>query len=60
MKRYLLFAGDTYYPAGGWGDFVYQFADLEEAKLYASEKLNRRKWWHIVDLEIGEEVWSND
>jgi hypothetical protein len=25
MKRYLVFAGDDYYPAGGWGDFQGSF-----------------------------------
>jgi hypothetical protein len=30
--RYLLFAGDYYYPAGGWKDFYGAFESLEEAE----------------------------
>jgi hypothetical protein len=28
--RYLLFAGDAYYPGGGWEDFKGRFATAEE------------------------------
>lgn len=31
MKRFLLFAGDIYYPVGGWNDFVGAFDSAEEA-----------------------------
>lgn len=29
MKRFLLFAFDTYYPSGGWSDFVGAFDTIE-------------------------------
>jgi hypothetical protein len=31
MKRYLLFLGWDYYPSGGWGDFVGDYDDPNEA-----------------------------
>jgi hypothetical protein len=60
MKRYALFAGDHYYPSGGWHDFAGFFDSPGQAKARAS-KLPREpweraddKWWHIVDLQTGE------
>lgn len=32
MKRYLLFAGDWYYPNPGWEDFILDFDSVEETK----------------------------
>ena len=34
MKRYMLFGFDTYYPAGGMNDFLYDFDTIEEFKKY--------------------------
>lgn len=50
MKRYLVFAGDQYYPAGGWEDFMGAFVTLEEAQDYY-EKLTGTDWKQLVDLE---------
>lgn len=43
---YLLFAGDSYYPCGGWHDFEGSFISIEDAM----ERLDsiRCDWWHIV------------
>jgi hypothetical protein len=52
MKKYLLFVMDSYYPSGGWGDFVDSFEDKDEAVGYA----NRQEcgdWYHVVDIEQG-------
>lgn len=57
MKRYLLFAGDTYYPAGGLGDLIDKFDTVEEAR---QDALKARyfedgsgtwyfDWYQIVD-----------
>lgn len=54
MNRFLLFAGDTYYPSGGWNDLEGNFETLERAEA-AAEELDP-DWWHIVDLETGEKV----
>lgn len=56
MKRYALFVGETYYPAGGWNDFVGFFDTLEEAKTMAVEPENDAVsgwWFNIVDLTTG-------
>lgn len=55
MNNYLLFAGDIFYPVGGWGDFIGSYSTPEEAK-EAVESLAIINWWHIVDLETEEIV----
>ena len=57
MERFLVFAGSDYYPAGGWHDFIGDFANYDEAKakamLYHDQRPvgKDRLWWaHIVDL----------
>lgn len=56
MKRFLVFAGDNYYPAGGWGDYVDSYESAEEAHMAAAKQ--GYDWSHVVDLELGEEVDS--
>jgi hypothetical protein len=48
MKRYLLFAGENYYPKGGWEDFVKDFNTVEEALEYMAH-YKPDDWFHIVD-----------
>jgi menaquinone-dependent protoporphyrinogen IX oxidase len=55
MKRYLLFAGEDYYPRGGWSDFIGDFDTIDEAKNYKIEYID---WIQIVDLETGK--WNED
>ena len=45
--RYLLFAGSTYYPAGGWGDYRGAFETIKEA----TEAGDGFDWLDVVDLE---------
>ena len=52
MKRYLLFAGDKYYPYGGWEDFKGSF-DLETSALVAAAN-EAADWWQVVDTHTGE------
>ena len=35
MNRYLLFAGDAFYPMGGWQDFHGSFDSVSEALAFA-------------------------
>ena len=49
MKRYLLFGGDCYYPAGGWDDFMGAFDTFEEARQHAGD--HPADWQHVVDTE---------
>lgn len=53
--RYLLFAGEYYYPCGGWEDFAGAFASLDEAKAAKSDP-DYCQWAHIVDLDAREIV----
>jgi len=67
MKRFLVFAGDSYYPEGGMNDFQEDFHTLEEAKSFESKikekfKLNWKdnwkdfKWTEIWDSETRTHV----
>jgi hypothetical protein len=50
MKRYLVFAGDTYYPEGGAREFHAAFDTVEDAR----DALVCHQWgtWaHVFDLE---------
>ncbi len=51
---FLLFAGDNYYPSGGWSDFRGQYLTRELAEQAASSV--RCDWWHVVDLSTLSEV----
>lgn len=58
VKRYILLAGDNYYPSG-WGDFQGAFDSLEEAK-NKGESLTTSPpgkftsppsdWYEVIDL----------
>jgi len=62
---FALFAGDTYYPGGGWSDFVGVFDTTEEAEKAAAlgwlneddETYRPYDWHHIVNL-VSQEVVS--
>ena len=46
MGIFLVFGGDSYYPGGGWHDYLgcYPTEELARAAAAASGK----DWWHIV------------
>ena len=48
---FMLFAGDTYHPAGGWEDFVGAF-DTHAAAMEAAANVNC-DWWHIATFDDG-------
>ena len=63
MKRFLLFAGDVYYPSGGFGDFVGDFEAPEEArdklvKWIEAEGDPGYSWAHIYDTETMTMVYK--
>lgn len=63
MKRFLVFAGENYYPSKGMRDFVGDFSDFAEAEKKASEKkqaddLPEYKWAIVYDTEERKEVYS--
>ncbi len=50
---YVVFCMDTYYPSGGWNDYV-GHADSVEGAIDLLEKRNRNTcfdFWQIVDTE---------
>ena len=58
MKQYLLFAGFSYYPSGGWNDFIDSFDTNEEALTYKKENDNY-DWYHVIDTVTGERTGSS-
>ncbi len=57
MKRFLLFAGSIYYPAGGWDDFRGDFDTAEKAQSAGQVSFgDEYEWWHVVDTETMKEV----
>jgi len=63
MEKFLVFFGSTYYPSGGWNDFRASFNDSADAIWFAKNaKPEVKKWWHVVDSELGKiiagECWT--
>ena len=54
MRRYLLFAGEHYYPGGGWLDFVGAYLSVYRAK--AAKLPKDSEWAHVIDSKTGNEV----
>jgi hypothetical protein len=52
-KRYLLFAGERYYPAGGWRDCKMDFETIESAVSSAKGLEDDYDWWQVADLHTG-------
>ncbi len=48
MKPFLLFAGDTYYPRGGWGDYIGGGDTMDEALALLPPDAD---WHHVVHNE---------
>ena len=57
MKPYVLFAGDVYYPFGGWEDFVCwldEVPTMERAReLVVAESGEDADWVQVVELATG-------
>jgi hypothetical protein len=53
MERYLVFAGDLYYPAGGWEDFIGSFRTLAEVKEVTKDYMTEMTWHHTYDMQTG-------
>jgi hypothetical protein len=56
MNKYILFAGERYYPKGGCDDFVGFFDSIDEAKEnYDHEKFDDG-WCDIVEADSFKKV----
>ena len=68
MKRYIIFAGETHYPGGGFHDYLFSSDNLIAALvkieiiIYHTERTyHPLEWWHIFDTETSRIVeWSDD
>lgn len=56
MHRYLLFAGDEYYPHGGWDDFITDRPTIEELKALCA--WTKSDWGWI--LNVKHKDWQTD
>lgn len=52
--KYLVFAGDTYYPGGGWVDYVSSYDAYEDARNAALQCVG-----HGCKGDIGTSDWSH-
>ena len=58
MSRFLVFAGDRFYPGGGWHDFHSAYETAEGAVATAKQiVLDRvRAWSHVADSVAKKEI----
>lgn len=56
VKRYMVFGSESYYPGGGWSDFVASFDTQAEAVKCADDFCNK-KHPEVVDLETGDDIY---
>jgi len=50
-SRFAVFAGEKYYPAGGYYDFKTATITLKEAEEFVKASGDNFDWYQIVDLE---------
>ncbi len=53
-KRYIAFAGENYYPCGGWNDMRLETNDLGAAQA----AIKGTDWGHVVDMETGAVIYE--
>ncbi len=53
IKQFALFAGERYYPSGGWCDFKGTFDSKQDAAVYWLDKYSDdcSPWFHVIDLK---------
>lgn len=54
VKRFALFCFPSFYPGGGWSDFVDSFESISEA--LQSQEAKASEHIQIIDLQTGEEI----
>lgn len=65
VMRFAVFAGERYYPLGGWQDFKGCHLTLEMALAAAHVEVAKwrsvdQPWVHVVDLLVGEVVATSE
>lgn len=58
-NRYVIFAGETYYPSEGWKDFYDVAKTLEDAKKISARALKENDWVQIIDFDHKQIVEIN-
>ncbi len=67
MNRYWLFAGERFYPSGGFNDYIKSADTVEELKAHVEENAHGANeigvfvewyWGQIVDTQTAKEVIS--
>jgi hypothetical protein len=57
MQRFLLFAGNHYYPGGGWDDYRCGYDELAQAYAAADKNFSdETMWFQVVDTAVMKEV----
>ena len=60
MERYAVFAGEFYYPIGGWSDLDRGFSSEEAARGYAlGRSACSSGWAQVVDLTTWTVLWDS-
>ena len=59
MKRFLVFAGTTYYPSGGWHDLHSTHDSAEEAVSAVNQHVGEDSlgWSHAVDTSTAKVIY---
>ena len=65
MRRYLLFAGQSFYPGGGFMDFIASFDSAQTAQErglrdWPPDAEGNTEWWHVIDSENWQCVAKQD
>jgi hypothetical protein len=62
MKRFLVFAGEYYYPGGGAYDYLGGYDTRESAVERAKEELEDEytDWAHVLDVDTEEFIKVQD
>jgi hypothetical protein len=55
-NRYLVFAGDSHYPQGGWSDLVYSSNLLDDVMENLFKLYKKNDWFQIVDIKLNKIV----
>ena len=57
INRFLLFAGTTFYPCGGWNDFIASFETLHDAlQLIVDERPETKKRIATADYSFDDKL----
>lgn len=49
--KYLIFAGEDYYPLGGMADFYKEVKTIKEAKKFIEQNKDVLQWANIITIE---------